>query len=77
MAVVFTGANLQFSPRVHHQLITHTSFSTRYDFHKPNDIRALNLMNAAAAALIKDLPDISHAYGLSDEYRGCKKETEP
>ncbi|OJD21966.1 tRNA(His) guanylyltransferase, partial [Blastomyces percursus] len=44
-------------------------FSDRYQFQKPNDERALNLMNAAACAVMKDLPDLIIAYGVSDEYR--------
>ena len=46
-----------------------TRFSTKYDFAKPNDRRALDLMNAAATAVMKDLPDIGLAYGVSDEFR--------
>ncbi|KAL2796127.1 Thg1 C terminal domain-containing protein [Aspergillus keveii] len=42
--------------------------SARYEFKKPNDLRALDLMNAAAAEVLKDLPDIVIAYGVSDEY---------
>ena len=42
---------------------------TRYNFEKPNDRRALDLMNTAAKAVIADLPDITIAYGVSDEYR--------
>ncbi|GES59384.1 tRNA(His) guanylyltransferase [Aspergillus terreus] len=41
----------------------------RYGFKKPNDRRALDLMNAAAVEVMKDLPDICIAYGISDEYR--------
>ncbi|OAX85429.1 hypothetical protein ACJ72_00200 [Emergomyces africanus] len=44
-------------------------FSDRYQFRKPNDERALNLMNTAACAVMKDLPDLIIAYGVSDEYR--------
>ncbi|KAH8154236.1 uncharacterized protein LAJ45_02004 [Morchella importuna] len=44
------------------------SFSARHAFTKPNDIRALHLMNAAAAAVVRDLPDIAIAYGVSDEF---------
>ena len=44
-------------------------FSTHYGFQKPNDIHALNLMNAAASAVMNELPDITVAYGISDEYR--------
>ena len=44
-------------------------FSKKYDFAKPNEKRALNLMNEAAVAVLKDLPDIGIAYGMSDEFR--------
>ncbi|KAI4232482.1 MAG: hypothetical protein L6R40_007379 [Gallowayella cf. fulva] len=44
------------------------SFSAKYKFEKPNDRRALDLMNAAAAALLREIPDIVIAYGISDEY---------
>lgn len=36
---------------------------------KPNDRRALDLMNAAAVEVMKELPDLCVAYGVSDEYR--------
>lgn len=41
----------------------------KYGFEKPNDRRALDLMNAAAKAVVADLPDITISYGVSDEYR--------
>lgn len=41
----------------------------KYKFEKPNDRRALDLMNSAAKAVVTDLPDITLAYGVSDEYR--------
>lgn len=41
----------------------------RYNFEKPNDRRALDVMNAAAKAVVADIPDIVIAYGVSDEYR--------
>jgi len=44
-------------------------FSAKYAFEKPNDRRALDLMNAAAKAVLSELPDIVIAYGISDEYR--------
>ena len=44
-------------------------FSAKYDFEKPNDRRALDLMNAAALAVMKEVPDIMFAYGISDEFR--------
>ncbi|KAF3932723.1 hypothetical protein ABW19_dt0204502 [Dactylella cylindrospora] len=45
-------------------------FSTLHGFTKPNDPRALNLMNAAAKAVFHDLGGevVSIAYGVSDEY---------
>ena len=43
--------------------------STKYNFQKPNDRQALDLMNAAACAVMRELPDISVSYGVSDEYR--------
>lgn len=41
----------------------------KYNFEKPNDRRALDLMNTAAKAVVADLPDITISYGVSDEYR--------
>ncbi|BDD57325.1 Glucose-responsive transcription factor [Monascus purpureus] len=43
-------------------------FSDRYCFQKPNDRRALDLMNNAAVEVMKELPDLNIAYGVSDEY---------
>ncbi|MCJ1287826.1 tRNA-His guanylyltransferase [Xylographa opegraphella] len=42
--------------------------SSKYGFEKPNDRRALDLMNAAATGVLKELPDICFAYGISDEF---------
>ncbi|OJJ45624.1 hypothetical protein ASPZODRAFT_133480 [Penicilliopsis zonata CBS 506.65] len=42
--------------------------SDHYAFQKPNDRRALDLMNKAAVEVMKDLPDLVLAYGVSDEY---------
>ncbi|KAJ9293847.1 hypothetical protein DTO271G3_7474 [Paecilomyces variotii] len=42
--------------------------SDKYGFQKPNDRRALDLMNAAAVEVMKDLTDLVIAYGVSDEY---------
>lgn len=44
-------------------------FSDHYQFTKPNDRRALDLMNAAAVEVMKELPDLCIAYGVSDEFR--------
>jgi tRNA(His) guanylyltransferase len=46
-----------------------TKMCAKYRFEKPNDRRALDLMNAAAKAVVADLPDIIISYGISDEYR--------
>ncbi|CAG9955147.1 unnamed protein product [Clonostachys rosea f. rosea IK726] len=45
-----------------------TKMCAKYNFEKPNDRRALDLMNAAAKAVVTDLSDITVAYGVSDEY---------
>lgn len=43
-------------------------FSDEYGFAKPNDARALSVMNRAANAMLGNFPDIQMAYGDSDEY---------
>ncbi|MCJ1409098.1 tRNA-His guanylyltransferase [Ptychographa xylographoides] len=43
-------------------------FSIKYAFEKPNDRRASELMNAAAAGVLTEIPEICIAYGLSDEF---------
>ena len=43
-------------------------FSKTHEFKKPNDKRAIDIMNASAAAVMKELPDIVLAYGVSDEF---------
>jgi tRNA(His) 5'-end guanylyltransferase len=43
--------------------------SKKYNFEKPNDRRALDLMNVAATGVMKEMPDVILAYGMSDEYR--------
>ncbi|MCJ1260572.1 tRNA-His guanylyltransferase [Lobaria immixta] len=40
----------------------------KYEFQKPNDRRALDLMNAAAIEVMGEFPDIRLAYGVSDEF---------
>ncbi|KAJ5767354.1 uncharacterized protein N7511_004970 [Penicillium nucicola] len=42
--------------------------SDHYGFKKPNDRRALDLMNAAAVEVMKELPDLCIGYGVSDEF---------
>ncbi|PSN67134.1 tRNAHis guanylyltransferase, partial [Corynespora cassiicola Philippines] len=45
-----------------------TKLTAKYKFVKPNDRRALDLMNVAAQAVMKELPDVVIAYGNSDEF---------
>ncbi|MCL7033337.1 hypothetical protein MKW94_027683 [Papaver nudicaule] len=50
-------------------------FSDEYGFEKPNDERALKLMNACAKAMLEEFPDIEFAYGFGDEYNFVFKKT--
>ena len=43
-------------------------FSDSHSFNKPNDIKALNLMNACAEHVMNEFNDIVISYGQSDEY---------
>lgn len=43
-------------------------FSSKHTFTKPNDTRALHLMNKAAATVMQEYKDIVLSYGVSDEY---------
>lgn len=43
--------------------------SSLYKFKKPNDRRALDLMNESARAVMQALPDLMVGYGVSDEFR--------
>lgn len=45
-----------------------SKLTKKYKFEKPNDRRALDLMNAAAVEVVKSMADILIAYGQSDEY---------
>ncbi|KAJ1728573.1 tRNA-histidine guanylyltransferase 1-like [Coemansia biformis] len=45
-----------------------TQFTARHDFAKPNDVRALQLMNRAAVTVVDSMRDLVIAYGQSDEY---------
>ncbi|KAK9465091.1 tRNAHis guanylyltransferase-domain-containing protein [Lipomyces arxii] len=42
--------------------------SKEYDFAKPNDRRALDLMNVTAKSIVEQFPETLCAYGQSDEY---------
>ncbi|KAF8813512.1 tRNAHis guanylyltransferase, partial [Phlegmacium glaucopus] len=43
-------------------------FSEKHEFTKPNDVRALQLMDHAARDLMEEYPDIILAFGESDEF---------
>ncbi|KAJ8729364.1 hypothetical protein PYW08_000945 [Mythimna loreyi] len=43
-------------------------FSEEHNFAKPNDIRALKLMNYAAFTVLREFNDLLMAFGQSDEY---------
>ncbi|KAJ2926951.1 hypothetical protein H1R20_g10127, partial [Candolleomyces eurysporus] len=43
-------------------------FSDVHNFEKPNDVRALQLMDHAAKTVMEEYPDIVLAFGESDEY---------
>jgi len=45
-----------------------SKFSKKHAFEKPNDKRALDLMNAAATEVLRSIVDVVLAYGQSDEY---------
>ncbi|KAI4953627.1 hypothetical protein J4E91_002475 [Alternaria rosae] len=45
-----------------------SKFTSKYEFLKPNDKNGLDVMNAAAVAVMKELPDLVLAFGNSDEY---------
>jgi len=54
-------------------LLTIDRMCAKYGFEKPNDRRALDLMNTAAKAVVTELPEITIAYGVSDEYRFVRR----
>ncbi len=51
------------------QLNEITRFSDAHNFTKPNDVRALQLMDHAARDIMEAHPDVTLAFGESDEYR--------
>ncbi|KAI3851562.1 hypothetical protein MKW92_009663 [Papaver armeniacum] len=50
-------------------------FSDKHEFKKPNEERALKLMNACAEAMFEEFPDLVFSYGVSDEYSFVFKKT--
>ncbi|KAI3867895.1 hypothetical protein MKX03_021302 [Papaver bracteatum] len=65
----FTWIVLRIDGRHFHQ------FSDKHEFKKPNDERALKLMNACAEAMFEEFPDLVFSYGVSDEYSFVFKKT--
>jgi tRNA(His) guanylyltransferase len=51
------------------QLLLKDRFSDTHAFEKPNDIRALELMDKAAMTVMAEYKDVVLAFGESDEYR--------
>jgi tRNA(His) guanylyltransferase len=45
-----------------------SKLTKKYGFTKPNDLAALDLINAAALEVVKSMVDVVIAYGQSDEY---------
>ena len=43
--------------------------SAKYNFQKPNDRKALELMNAAAEGVFREVQAVVVGYGHSDEFR--------
>jgi tRNA(His) guanylyltransferase len=43
-------------------------FTKLHEFDKPNDLKALELMNQAAIRVMENVDDLTLAYGQSDEY---------
>lgn len=50
-------------------------FSEAHEFEKPNDAKALNLMNSCALSVLEEYPDIVFSYGFSDEFSFVFKRT--
>lgn len=50
--------------------------SIKYKFEKPNDQRALDLMNATAVEVMNEFPAVVLGYGMSDEFRYHLKSAE-
>lgn len=55
--------------RCTHAALRPIRFSDNHRFTKPNDERALVLMDRAARSVMEQMPDVVMAFGESDEYR--------
>ena len=59
-----------FTSHLTHRLTQYLyRFSEDHAFAKPNDERALQLMDEAANSVMEKFPDITLAFGESDEFR--------
>ncbi|OMO75087.1 tRNAHis guanylyltransferase Thg1 [Corchorus capsularis] len=50
-------------------------FSEVHEFEKPNDEKALKLMNQCAIAVLEEFPDVVFSYGYGDEYSFVLRKT--
>jgi tRNA(His) 5'-end guanylyltransferase len=62
-------ASLHDLGRMNRRKFNPTRFSEKHNFTKPNDPRALQLMDHAARDVMEEYPDIVLGFGESDEYR--------
>ena len=69
MAIRSIGALMPFSMLTIPDVTGYNRFADDHAFLKPNDIRALELMDLAAWTVMQEYPDVVLAYGQSDEYR--------
>lgn len=69
MAIHSIGAHLSLSLSPDFQGNGYNRFADDHAFVKPNDVRALELMDLAAWTVMREYPDVVLAYGESDEYR--------
>lgn len=64
---ILTVLVVQFRVSIYHFLFLR--FSDVHGFNKPNDSRALKLMNRCGQAVMNEFGDVVLGYGQSDEYR--------
>lgn len=69
MAILFIGRCTNCFEKSGHAILINTRFSDEHAFVKPNDERALKLMDHAAQDLMSEFKDIVLAFGESDEFR--------
>ena len=64
-----TSASRSTAGTIENDHASHVRFSDVHAFEKPNDVRALRLMDRAAQSVMDELGDVVLAFGESDEYR--------